>query len=161
MALPRHVYIEGTGATCIWNTWIWPSFLLEYLMAWSTWANFTCRAIAWEHFQKVFFGISVASAGSFCRTTVWRNCPAVSGHETMWTWHFPMVLSFGRVRNEGLEGSERSAMGWQKRFWKVWQTCGSAWKVYFAELWEDFRRVLGRFQTVLLEVAFKPRCGRV
>ena len=46
MALPRHVYIEGTGATCIWNTWIWPSFLLEYLMAWSTWANFTCRAIA-------------------------------------------------------------------------------------------------------------------
>ena len=114
MALTRHIYImvgtgggggTGTGirnrAPCIWNTWIWLSFLLEYLMAWKTWRNFTCRAIAWEHFQKVFFGISatwanftcmaivwehfqkmsfgisVASAASTCRTTVWKNCPAV------------------------------------------------------------------------------------
>ena len=48
-------------------------------MAWKTCADFICRATNCKHFQKVFFGISVASVTSTCRTTVWRICPAVSG----------------------------------------------------------------------------------
>ena len=56
-------------------------------------------------------------------------------------------LEFRKVRN----GSTKIG------FWKVLPASGSARKVYLAELWEDFRRVLGRFQMVLLEVEFK-RC---
>ena len=97
LAMQHHIYIQvpKAMATCIWKTWIWLSFLLECLMAWNTCADFICRATNWGHFQKVFFGISEASAVSTCRTTVWRNCPAESRRETMWIWYF---LSSGSFR---------------------------------------------------------------
>ena len=127
MAVPHHTYIQMKAATCIWKTWIWLSFLLECLMAWNICANFICRATNWEHFQKVFFGISAAWANSTCRTMVWRNCPAVSARETIWMWYFPSSGSF-----RGLCQEFRKTVLLEVEFewiWKVPKRCRRVWQV--------------------------------
>ena len=92
--MQHHIYIQVPKAIWIWKTWIWLSFLLECLMAWNICTDFTCRATNWDHFPKVFFGISEASVTSTCRTMVWRNCPAESRRETMRIWYFLNSGSF-------------------------------------------------------------------
>ena len=128
------VTTRPTATPCIWKTWIWLSFPLECSMACNIWADFICRATNWDHFQKAFFGISLASGVSTCRTTVWRNCPAESWRETMWIWYF---LNSGSFRGLCPLGS---GVGCRPESWAncIPEICGGLAAV---KVWAGLRRV--------------------